>query len=128
MEPDRGIRKLGFKRWYERQLIESHLYLVTAFLCTILLAASLEEIDFSRPWQDSAKVIAIAFVAGLIALVTSRRFIELLFRAERYGDKSSCAQCGAYSKFNVLASGERADDGPYLRVQCRKCANEWTLP
>jgi hypothetical protein len=36
------IRKLGFRRWYERQLLESHACLVTCFLCTILLAVCLE--------------------------------------------------------------------------------------
>jgi hypothetical protein len=101
---------------------------VTAFLCTILLAACLEEIDFSRPITSSAKLLAIAFVAGGIALITSRRFIELLFRAERYGDKSTCANCSAYSKFKVIGSDTHDDNGPYLRVRCNKCANEWTLP
>jgi hypothetical protein len=34
-----GIRKLGFERWFERQLIESHVYFVTSFLCLILVLA-----------------------------------------------------------------------------------------
>lgn len=29
MEPAESIVRLGFSRWYERQLIESHAYLVT---------------------------------------------------------------------------------------------------
>ena len=32
MTPADGIRRLGFHRWYERQLIESHVYLVTGLL------------------------------------------------------------------------------------------------
>ena len=35
MSPADGIRKLGFRRWYERQLIESHAYFLTCFLCMI---------------------------------------------------------------------------------------------
>jgi len=37
-----GIRKTGFRRWYERQLIESHLYFVTAVLSLIVVGAGLE--------------------------------------------------------------------------------------
>jgi len=30
MELSDGIRKIGFRRWYERQLIEGHLYLISS--------------------------------------------------------------------------------------------------
>ena len=41
MELSKGIRKIGFRRWYERQLIESHLYFVSSFLCLIAVMAGL---------------------------------------------------------------------------------------
>ena len=31
-----GVRKLGFRKWYERQLIEAHAWLVTGFLAWLL--------------------------------------------------------------------------------------------
>ena len=34
MEPARSIGRLGFRKWYERRLIESHAWLVTALLWT----------------------------------------------------------------------------------------------
>ena len=37
MSPADGIRQLGFRRWYERQLIESHAYFLTCFLCMIMV-------------------------------------------------------------------------------------------
>ena len=41
-----AIRRRGFRRWYERQLIEGHAYLVTGLLSLIMMAISIEMIDF----------------------------------------------------------------------------------
>ena len=49
MELADDIRKRGFKKWYERQLIESHAYLVTCFLCMILVTALMEQSASARP-------------------------------------------------------------------------------
>jgi hypothetical protein len=69
-----------------------------------------------------------------------RRYVAVLQRAERYGDRSHCPACDAYARFEILASGVTAE-GPYfdpaaaeplpcpwLRVRCRKCATVWRLP
>ena len=42
MDIVQGIRKLGFRRWYERRLIEAHAFLITGFLALILAVAFLE--------------------------------------------------------------------------------------
>jgi hypothetical protein len=57
-----NIRKRGFKKWYERQLIESHAYLVTCFLCMILVAALLEELSFRAPGLKPFLMLAV--IAG----------------------------------------------------------------
>ena len=41
-EPARSIEKMGFKRWYERQLLESHAWLVSCILCALAVCAVLE--------------------------------------------------------------------------------------
>jgi hypothetical protein len=123
MEPADSIGRLGFKRWYERQLIESHVYLVTAFLCAVLIATCLEGVDFRALGQKTLALLAICFVAGAIVMLTSRRFLAMLHEATRYAAKSDCPECGAYAKFDVLSGGDAT-----LRVRCRKCSTEWTLP
>ena len=35
MEPADSIRRLGFWRWYERQLIEAHAWFITGFICIV---------------------------------------------------------------------------------------------
>ena len=52
-----GIRRLGFRRWYERQLIESHLFLVSGLLCLIAVMASLEDFSLQRPGWALADIL-----------------------------------------------------------------------
>jgi hypothetical protein len=117
-----GIRKLGFKRWYERQLIESHLYLVTCFLCMVLVAACLEELRFENGVQA---LVVLALVAGgvWLGLRSWQRFRAMFFNAMQFGEASTCRGCGTYARFNVTQG-----EAEWLRVKCRKCGNEWTMP
>ncbi|MBL8526548.1 MAG: hypothetical protein JNL68_02580, partial [Burkholderiales bacterium] len=63
MSYEESIRKLGFKRWYERQLIESHGYLVTCFLCMIVIAVALDDLSFKVPVSEHLLMIALAGAA-----------------------------------------------------------------
>ena len=129
------IRRRGFRRWYERQLIESHAYLLTAFLALILLLAGYEAMDFLRgsPVYYLA-TIGGAAMAGMLTWVAWQRFTVLLARAELFAGSAGCPTCKAWGKFEVLA-GEPAsvDDPPeagrphWLRVRCRKCGECWRL-
>lgn len=132
-----SIRKRGFRKWYERQLVEGHLYLVTCFLCMILVAACAEQIDFRAP--GAAVMIALVLGGGVLGLFSWQRYKSIMTVAESYGDHSTCAQCGAYAKFEVIDWGDpppvapsgaaaAAAIGPWMKVRCRKCGNLWTLP
>ena len=134
-----SIRKRGFKKWYERQLVESHLYLVTCFLCMILVAACAEQLNFRAPGATPVIMIALVIGGGLLGLYSWRRYKAIMTVAEVYGDHSTCAQCGAYAKFEVLDWGDpppvpprgaapAAAAGQWLKVRCRKCGNLWTMP
>ncbi len=129
------IRRRGFRRWYERQLIESHAYLLTAFLSLILLLAGFEAMDALRgsPAYYVA-VVAVAAAAGTLMWVAWKRFTVLLARAELFAESASCPRCRAWGKFEVLAAEpESADDPPeagrphWLRVRCRRCGEQWRL-
>ncbi|MEO7952472.1 MAG: hypothetical protein ABIR35_00035, partial [Polaromonas sp.] len=37
-----GIRKVGFRKWYEHELLSSHAHMLLALLCTIALMPTLE--------------------------------------------------------------------------------------
>jgi hypothetical protein len=137
MDPTASIRKLGFRRWYERQLILCHAALVTCLLCGILIAALMEELNMSVGWQH-AYVIAIVVSAAALGLYSWRRYITVLERAERYGERSTCPECKTYARFDILSTGldEAAPaalavaplEAAWLRVQCRKCGTAWRMP
>lgn len=120
IETARSIARLGFKRWYERQLIESHAWLVTCLLCGIAIAASIEMVDFK---DVGATIVTFAFVftAGLIVMFGFRRYRQLMELAEQLASNSTCTACRAYARFRAV------DENPRMKVECRKCGHQWTL-
>jgi hypothetical protein len=129
------IRRLGFRRWYERQLIESHAYLATAFLALILLLAGIESLDYlKRSLAFYTIVIVAAAAAGTLMFVAWRRFITLLQRAELFAGSAECPRCKAWGLFEVIGAEASTEDDPveagrphWLRVKCRKCGHDWRL-
>jgi len=121
VEPARSIARLGFRKWYERRLIEAHAWLVTAFLCAIYVEASLEGIRFAGhglTWLGTAGGM---FVGGLIVWHGLRRYFAILVQAERFSGQSTCSRCKAYAAFEVI--NERSE----FTVRCRRCQSEWCM-
>jgi hypothetical protein len=139
MEPVTSIRRLGFRKWYERQLIDSHLCLTTCLLCGILIAAMVEEIGRFEPTARSFTMGSVIVAAMAIGWLSWRRYITVLERAERYGQRSTCSGCAAYGRFEVMRSGVDSVPGPtanavaplevaWMQVKCRKCGAIWRMP
>jgi ribosomal protein L40E len=137
MELAEGIRKIGFARWYERQLIEGHLYLISSFLCLVVVLACLEGFSLRMPAWEAALRLA-AMVAGVGASIwTLRRYLAMLDFAVRAAEHSVCRKCSAYGLLEVMNAGllarrEGAGDragAPVsaLAVRCRKCGHEWMI-
>lgn len=130
-----GIRKLGFRRWYERQLIESHVYLVTSFLSFILVMACLEAFNARGHGAWSLLLMALVPGGGALCVVALKRYLTMLVRAGRLAEKSVCGQCGVFGLLQVVRSSTATDalgpdgglGGEILNVECRKCGNRWTL-
>ena len=136
MTPAQGIEKLGFRRWYERQLIEGHLYFVTCFLSLIALAAGLEQLDVRGPLLQQLGMVALIVGSAFLCFKSLRWYNFLLGRAEVLGAQSSCAQCSTYGILKVVEAGcgtpgsvEAASggDNSWIRVRCKKCGHEWRM-
>ncbi|MEW5881607.1 MAG: hypothetical protein AB1761_14310 [Pseudomonadota bacterium] len=129
------IRRLGFRRWYERQLVVSHAYLVAAFLALIALLSGIEAMGYLRRSAGFYVAVAVgAAVAGTLVFIAWRRFSVLLARAELFAEKAECPRCQAWGKFLVIAAESSAADDPpeagrprWIRVRCRVCGNDWKL-
>lgn len=122
MDPAAGIGKLGFKRWYERQLLESHAWLVSCVLCLLGAAACLEELSFRGPLPQALALGAAVFAAGVVAIYGWNRYRLIMAEVERLGEHSTCRACRAYAAFRLVGT-----DGAAMRVRCRKCAHEWRI-
>lgn len=129
MPLDEAIRKRGFRRWYSRQLVESHAHLVTGLLALIMMAIAIEMIEFGHSVGGWLALLAIAGVGGGLCLFTWTRFNRLLFRAEYLAERASCPACRAYGRFDVMAMRERSEAmvGCTLDVRCRACGEAWTI-
>ena len=139
MDPVASIRKLGFRKWYERQLIDCHLSLVTCLISGILVAALFESMNFREHGWSALSSLGIAIVAVVVGWFAWRRYITVLGRAELYGERSTCEKCGTYGRFEIIASGMDAEPGrvaeavaplpaAWLRVKCRQCGTAWRMP
>jgi hypothetical protein len=121
-----GIRKIGFRRWYERQLIESHVYFVTAFLSLIVVVAALEEFGAAAHASTRILMLALVVAGGVLCVWSFVRYQFMLARAVRAAERSTCSQCASYGLLDVVQRSESAA-APWLRVRCRKCGHEWKI-
>ncbi|HWM41635.1 MAG TPA: hypothetical protein VNP36_04270 [Burkholderiales bacterium] len=118
MEPADSIARLGFARWYERRLIEGHAWFVSTFVCTILIAAVMEELTFRGSAARLLAYVALVLAALVIGVYGMFRYQRILTEAERIGERASCPGCGVYARFKMISASS---------AQCRKCSHEWRL-
>ncbi len=134
LDPD-SIKKLGamgFRRWYERQLIESHLWLTVCFCCMIAFAAGLELLG-ERRGQGDFLVNALIVVAGaMVGWLAWRKYACTMVKAESVGVQAVCGLCKHYG-FRLISDqpthpgNHFSSDDKRLRVRCTKCSNQWDL-
>jgi predicted Zn finger-like uncharacterized protein len=119
-----GMRKHGFRKWYERELIQSHLHLVLTLGCVIGLLGAVEVFSIKAPLSVVlGNVIAVLLCAG-IGLWALRRYLYLLLHAEETANQAVCPSCEAYGRFTLVAedSAERR-----ITVRCRGCGHQWPI-
>lgn len=132
--PAQGIARLGFRTWYERQLIESHVYFITGFMCGVVVMAMIEDLNLRRPEPMSLASLAVIIVAALIGAVTIWRYMRMLNRAEMLAEQCVCPGCAVYGLIRVLDAGVIESEGvqddgqpQWIRVSCKKCEHQWRL-
>jgi hypothetical protein len=114
-----GIRRHGFRKWYERELIASHAHLVLTFLCAVGLFAAFEVFDRDAPMIEQANNIAAIVLCAAIGTWALRRYLFLLTHAESTANQAVCRVCQSYGRFDVVAEP--------LTVRCRKCGHRWPI-
>lgn len=117
------FKRIGFRKWYERQLFSSHAHMVLAFLSAIGIVASMEAFRSAHGDAQGVDVmwVVVCFGIGLYAI---RRYLFLLMRAEMTANQASCPACGEYGRFRVVGQRPRLQA---IDVCCRKCSRDWTI-
>ncbi len=129
------IGQLGFQRWYERQLRESHVWLVAAFVCLILLTIGFELFS-ARERIVTVLVTIVMIVSGVsIACLAFKKYSRSIKLARSIGEIVRCPPCG-YPSFSVVRreipgvnnmptriAHDLNRDG--LLVSCRRCHHKW---
>lgn len=130
-----AIRARGFRKWYEGRLVESHLHLVTAFLCLIAVLGAIEQGGPYNSFANGAWLLAVTVGLGALCAWSVRRYLTILQLAEFLGNRSHCPSCKAYARFKILHTGPRDEpdlpdllqEAPLLVVECRKCGAGWRM-
>lgn len=119
-----GIRKHGFRKWYERELTQSHVRLFLLLLCTIGLLSSFELFSGQRPLADQFdNIVALLLCAG-IGIWALRRYLYLLMHAEAIASQAVCPACESYGRLQLVQDDEPNER---VKVKCRGCAHEWHI-
>jgi hypothetical protein len=118
-----GVRRFGFRKWYERELLSSHAHLLLTLLSSIALIGILE--GFGSGTRDEKLRDVLFFIAsGAIGLWSLRRYLYLLMHAEEVANQANCPDCGVYGRFDVMGEDRRSGQ---TAVCCRACRHEWTI-
>jgi hypothetical protein len=118
-----GIRKVGFRKWYERELLSSHAHMVLAFLCMIGMMAAFEAFSAASLADKLLDAAAIVTCGGL-GFWALRRYLYLLMKAELIANQAHCPRCEAYGLFSALTENQQSGN---TQVRCRKCGYEWEI-
>lgn len=119
-----GIRRLGFRKWYERELLESHAHLALTILCALALLAAMEATQVFSDWADQLVDALAVLASAAIGLWALRRYLALLMHAEHAANQADCPHCGVYARFTLVEVRPASHD---ITVCCRNCAHQWSI-
>jgi predicted Zn finger-like uncharacterized protein len=118
-----GVRRYGFRKWYERELLSSHAHLLLTLLCAIALIGMLEVFHGGSLGEKLLDVL-LFIASAAIGLWSLRRYLYLLMHAEEVANQANCPACGAYARFEVVDEDRRRGR---TGVRCRACRHEWSI-
>jgi Zn ribbon nucleic-acid-binding protein len=124
MKLAQGIRKHGFRKWYERELLRGHAHLVLLLFCALGIMAAIEAAWRYRSPGDQLIDFGAVLVCAAVGVWAVRRYLYLLTHAEMVANQADCPACQTYGRLELLAADDR---GESVQVRCRKCAHEWRI-
>ena len=114
-----GIQRVGFRKWYERELLSSHAHMALALLASVALIASFEAFQ-GGSWSEKLLDTGFVLACAAIALWALRRYLYLLMHAELEAVICGGRPKGAHHTYALVE--ERA---PAAREPGSSCSREW---
>jgi hypothetical protein len=118
-----GVKRVGFRKWYERELLSGHAHMVLALLCAIAIMAGMEAFKGGTIGEKLTDVVLV-LVSAVIGVWALRRYLYLLMHAETVANQANCPGCQSYGLFDII-SEDRPNQS--AGVRCRRCAREWHI-
>lgn len=119
-----GIRTVGFRKWYERELTRSHLSLLMLLLSGTGALVSLELVSRQAPMSDRIGSVVLLLACAAVGAVALRRYLFLLMRAEQAAQQAVCPECTTYGRLDLAGDDPRPER---MEVRCRGCRHVWSM-
>ena len=119
-----GIRKHGFRKWYERELLQSHLHMLLLLFCAIGLLGGFEVFSRQASLADQLSIVGSILACVGIGIWAMRRYLFMLMHAEHVANQAVCTQCKAYGRLDVLHVDARRQS---VGVRCQRCGHAWPI-
>jgi hypothetical protein len=118
-----GVAKVGFRKWYERELLSGHAHLVLMLLATVGMLGSIEAFA-GGDWLDKVIDAVMFLTSAAIAVWAMRRYLFLLMRAEHIANQANCPHCKEYGRLSVEPDATQPGQ---TRVRCKACGWRWDI-
>jgi phage FluMu protein Com len=129
------IGQQGFRKWYEARLVEAHVWLVTAFLCLIMLTIGLELLSTREQTFNIVSKAALIALGAWFGWLAFKRYSHAMLLAEAMGERAVCPSCKQLNfavtrhslpgDENGKSSSKHDLNQDGLLVNCRKCQHQW---
>lgn len=117
------LQRLGFRAWYERQLLGGHAHLVLCVFCLLGVLGGLEAYaSVAQGLGERLFDLGAVLLCAALGVWALREYGRRLTLAEFIANQASCPQCGRYARWRCLHA-----DTAGIAVRCKDCQHGWRI-
>ncbi len=121
------LRELGFRKWYERQLIDGHASLVLAILAVVIMACGFELVSIRDQSMGIVGHGLLIFGGCVLAWKSLQRYQRVMIDAEWVGKNANCPSCGKHGFKWPKDDPPDDEKGLAIKALCGRCKTRWKI-